>query len=63
MRDPKRIDAMLGLIGQIWKELPDLRLIQLIHNANDGDFNYYTEDDKLMEALQRAYAGRISSGS
>lgn len=30
MRDPKRIDRILGLLSQYWKECPDLRLGQII---------------------------------
>lgn len=31
MRDPERIDEILGLLGRIWKANPDFRFQQLIY--------------------------------
>jgi uncharacterized protein YihD (DUF1040 family) len=56
VRDPKRIDRILGRIGRIWKAMPDLRLSQLLANANtDGRFDkaFYYEDDKLEADLAK----------
>jgi len=53
-RDPARIDAMLRLIAFIWKKQPDLRLGQLLTNA-EGDLRYSTEDDKLYARLVTYY--------
>lgn len=56
MRDPKRIDRMLQSLGRIWKTMPDLRLSQLLANANSGglfDKAFYYEDDKLEADLQK----------
>lgn len=59
MRDPKRIDRVLQLIGGVWKQYLDFRLMQLLHNAvGEGD-QFYLEDDKLEEKL-RAYAKRLT---
>lgn len=33
MRDPARIEEMLGLVRRIWQREPDLRLGQLVYNA------------------------------
>ncbi len=33
MRDPDRIDPALQLLGEVWKQCPDLRLGQLIVNV------------------------------
>ena len=33
MRDPKRIERMLGKLGQLWKQTPDWRLGQLLLNV------------------------------
>jgi uncharacterized protein YihD (DUF1040 family) len=55
MRDPKRIDEVLELIRQIWKEKPDLRLTQLILNARDKYDPYYMEDDVLVKRLREVY--------
>jgi hypothetical protein len=53
MRDPARIERMLGLVTKIWYSAPDLRLTQLIMNAlNMNSDPYYVEDDKLEDALK-----------
>ena len=53
MRDPQRIEKIIGLIRKVWYKYPDLRLTQLIMNAlkmaNDP---YYIEDDVLEKALK-----------
>jgi len=56
MRDPKRIDRILKLIKEIWKNNPDLRLTQLIMNALQMNQDpYYVEDDKLEKKLKEYY--------
>lgn len=55
MRDPKRIEHLLKLIKKIWKENPDLRLMQLLGNSLPSGDNYYCEDDKLELALKLSY--------
>jgi uncharacterized protein YihD (DUF1040 family) len=57
MRNPKRINKILRLIEEIWEDNPDLRLTQLL--LNTGELNYYTEDDKLTEALKICYQKRL----
>lgn len=57
MRDPARIDRILGIVKTIWKRAPDLRLMQLLINAvprMDVD-QYYFEDDELEKALKYTY--------
>jgi uncharacterized protein YihD (DUF1040 family) len=39
MRDPRRIEEILGLISEIWKKDPDLRFQQLIYNLQ-WEFSY-----------------------
>lgn len=53
MRDPQRIEKIIGLIRKVWYKTPDLRLTQLIMNAlkMNGD-PYYIEDDVLEKALK-----------
>lgn len=52
MRDPKRIERIIGRIRDIWLTQPDTRLTQLIMNAlNINQDPYYVEDDKLEERL------------
>lgn len=54
MRDPNRIEPMLGLIRDIWYRCPDTRLTQLIMNAlNMNEDPYYVEDDILKQALEK----------
>jgi hypothetical protein len=53
MRDINRIDGICDSLKQIWKTLPDWRLMQLIVNfqdyiSNDG---YYLEDEDFIKAL------------
>jgi len=56
MRDLKRIDRILKMIEKIWKNNPDLRLLQLIGNCFGYDASlYYVEDDKLEERLKKTY--------
>lgn len=53
MRDPERIDRILTLLEQIWRDGPDLRLGQILANANDrlGERLFYFEDDQLESNL------------
>ena len=54
MREPKRIYELLKLIGEIWEEYPDLRLMQLLLNVADSDDTaYYLEDSDLMKRLKK----------
>jgi uncharacterized protein YihD (DUF1040 family) len=52
MRDPKRIERILGKIEKIWKKCPDLRLCQLLDYLSDEDMFYY-EDSWLEEKLDK----------
>lgn len=60
MRDPKRIDDILSLIGEIWRDSPDLRLGQLILNVlgspkgerPDADQLFFIEDDIVEQSLR-----------
>ena len=53
MRDPARIERMLGLIRKVWYDAPDLRLTQLIMNELKMNSDpYYVEDDILEKALK-----------
>ncbi|KKL53019.1 hypothetical protein LCGC14_2279640 [marine sediment metagenome] len=61
MRDPNRIKPLLKEIEAYWRNHPDLRLAQIISNANstyrsrqnlplDNDA-FYLEDDDLLAVL------------
>lgn len=52
MRDPNRIDPMLELLAQVWKQNPDWRLGQLIENCAPAN-PYYVEDDTLADELRQ----------
>lgn len=59
MRDPERIDRICGLLSEVWKKSPDLRLGQLIYNivrAHKGGITplFYIEDDEL-ESIMRVH--------
>lgn len=50
------IDEILELIGNIWRENPDLRLCQLIANCfHKGEDIYYKYDADLVDALLERY--------
>ena len=57
MRDPNRIDRILGIIRSEWKRKPDMRLCQLLSSAasfaewKDDDL-FYIEDDMLEDGLK-----------
>ena len=53
MRDPNRIDVICDLLRDVWKQVPDWRLGQLIFNFTGGYDCFYVEDDTLEEALKR----------
>jgi uncharacterized protein YihD (DUF1040 family) len=55
-KNPKRIDKMLDLITEIWKENPDFRLCQLIGNCFEASKDiYYIEDNELETKLKEVY--------
>jgi hypothetical protein len=54
MRNPDRIDRILKALGELWKQLPDWRLGQLIDNMNHttGRDLFYIEDDEIEELIE-----------
>ena len=54
MRDPARIDRIIGLVRQYWHEHPDLRLGQLIGNMATLQSSYNMEDTELEVELRKA---------
>lgn len=53
MRDPNRIDEILKEIRDLWVQVPDWRLGQLLVNISGTDHLFYFEDDKLLEQLMK----------
>jgi len=53
-RDPSRIKAMLRIVEFVWTSNTDLRLGQLLANAQ-GDDLYNVEDAKLYARLVQFY--------
>ena len=58
MRNPDRIPEIMNLLTEIWLEVPDLRLCQLLHAAKN-QINYpsndlfYLEDEDLLNGLKQ----------
>ena len=53
MRNPDRIDRVIGKLGKVWHEQPDWRLCQLLSNLHGTGPQeiFFTEDDKLEATL------------
>lgn len=53
-RNPNRIDDVLKQMGELWKEVPDWRFMQLICSFQRyiGQDGFYIEDNKLIEKLK-----------
>jgi uncharacterized protein YihD (DUF1040 family) len=54
MRDPARIDRIVGLLRRYWHQYPDLRLGQLIVNVTGSSDPFYREDDQTEQQLRAA---------
>lgn len=54
-------NEILERLLAVWKAHPQLRLMQLIGNATDGDLYYTIEDYRLIEALEAFYVVPASS--
>ncbi len=55
-KDPERIDRIMKLIKEIWKEHPYMRLSQLLGECvEDGYELYYIQDTRLERKLQDLY--------
>ena len=56
MRDPKRIDSILNQLREVWEQVPDWRLGQLIVNAvepKEPTEIFAVEDSRLQHLLAR----------
>lgn len=49
MRDINRIQTICQRLATAWEKLPDLRLAQLLEDAEVG---FYTEDDKMIQKVE-----------
>src|ERR1700749_3130264 len=54
MRNPDRIDRILELLSRYWEKYPDMRLAQIVGNANNAPHEdpYHMEDDRLEDYLR-----------
>lgn len=52
MRDPNRIERILEMYEEIWKQNPDQRFCQLYVNMFGTGDNFYVEDNIVEERLQ-----------
>ena len=59
MRDINRIDKFLKELGDLWKEVPDWRFMQLICNLQSeiGTDGFYLEEDDVIKRLKE-YMGK-----
>lgn len=55
MRCKYRIDATLNELQDIWMEVPDMRLGQLLLNVINDPELYYIEDEELIARLKEFY--------
>lgn len=51
MRDPNRIDVICDLLRDVWKQVPDWRLGQLLFNVTGKYDIFYVEDDVMANGL------------
>lgn len=53
MRDPARIDRIIGLLRMVWERNPDQRLGQLYANLTGHHRDpFHVEDDEVESALE-----------
>ena len=51
MRDIRRIDRILEVLGDYWKLVPDWRLGQLISNVFGNNDIFYLEDENFIASI------------
>lgn len=67
MRDPGRIDRLLSLVRNIWLNMPDLRLMQLLGNVLpnpdilERPVDHYMTEDDVVEAKLMSYYHDVPS--
>lgn len=52
-RDPERIPRILDRLKEFWMANPDLRFHQMVAIISGLDDNFYLEDDKFEEQVER----------
>lgn len=55
MRDIRRIDRILEVLGDYWKLVPDWRLGQLIKNIFGNNDIFYLEDEQFIEVVRNYF--------
>lgn len=55
MRDVRRIDRILEVLGDYWKLVPDWRLGQLIKNVFGNNDIFYLEDEQFIEVVRNYF--------
>lgn len=55
MRDIRRIDRILEVLGDYWKLVPDWRLGQLILNIFGNNDIFYLEDEQFIEVVRNYF--------
>ena len=55
MRDPRRISLIINELQNLWYNVPDLRLGQLLLDiVPDSNLLFYIEDDELINKIRDA---------
>lgn len=60
MRDPKRIDEFCQRLAEAWKNVPDWRFWQVVHNVETFAIKhdpFYMEDDVAIETIEEYLKG------
>lgn len=55
MRNVRRIDRILEVLGDYWKLVPDWRLGQLIKNVFGNNDIFYLEDEQFIEVVRNYF--------
>ena len=56
MRDPQRVDEILGLLKEMWEKDPDLRFLQLIYNIQREYSLQNNGAGKVEEVVDSAFS-------
>ena len=66
MRDPARIDRIIGRLRFLWKLHPDQRLGQLVANLAPRDQTFHVEDDQMeatiASVIEHGWCGEPAAG-
>ena len=58
MRDPARVNKIIGALHTLWEIHPDMRLGQLVANLCTDEDQFNLEDDEMQERILSAINNR-----